>query len=384
MVALGLSAVKGFFLLCVLGGCFYVDSINQRPSLEIVNTTGDVIERGQVAVSLIAQVDDPEGQIVDLHWQLFVCDDASDEATCDVEPVSEASTASFVFDAPVARTNGSAAQSLLVRLDGVDDLGAKARPTQQLIIPLANARPGVEVTHASSYGLTLGTPIDVFAVYGDKDDPPEDVTVSFTLFKPGASTVEPIDLCDPTTCPTPADPTKLQIGKRFTPDLPGQWQMQVIASDPIGGPDGSTTVVDTIVVVVDELPCIGVVSPAPAPPSSALPVGEPTLFQVHQILDSIDPFPGNVGDPILGQSSFHWSMRINGGSLRALPTETGNSLAFDPDGFLPGDTVQLRVEIADRNSPFPLTCDPTELTCQLDPTIVPACLQRQTWTVVVQ
>ena len=126
------------------------------------------------------------------------------------------------------------------------------------------------------------------------------------------------------------------------------------------------------------------VSPTAPPQDNQLPVSDPTLFQVHQIIDAIDPYPTNVNDQILGQSEFHWSMKVNTGARQTLPTETGNSLAFDPAAFAPGDIVELRVEIEDRGSPFPLTCDPSDATCQLDPTLVPTCLQRQTWKVVVQ
>jgi hypothetical protein len=379
--------VKSLLLItsALLGGCFYVDPINQRPSLEIENTSAEVVERGASGITLIAHVDDPEGQIVKLDWKMFVCDDAADVGTCDDIAKAEASAPTFVFDAPVARRDGTAAQSLLVELSGIDDLGAEARPKQQLIIPLANAKPSVVVTQSAKYGKTVGTPIDLFAVYGDADDTADKVTLEFQLFSPTLSNVKgPDDLCDASTCPKPADETKLQIGKTFRPDVIGEWMVQVTATDQLGGPDGTTVVVETVIVVVDQLPCLGVVSPAPPPVSSTLPVGEPTLFQVFQIVDAIDPYPTNLADPILGQSEFHWSMKLNNSARQTLATETGNSIAFDPAAFDPGDVVELRVEINDRGSPFPLTCDPADPTCQLDPTLVPACLQRQTWKVVVQ
>ncbi|MBA2544302.1 MAG: hypothetical protein H0V17_31950 [Deltaproteobacteria bacterium] len=375
-----------FLVLSVLGGCLYLPSINQRPSLGILNTTGEEIERGQLEVTLQAEVNDPEGHIVNLAWRLYVCDDASDVATCDDEPAIESSAPTFVFDAPIARANATPAQSLLVELEGVDDFGAEARPRQQLIIPLRNGKPSLKLSQDSSYGFTIGTPIEIFAVYDDADDTANNVTLVFTLFSPGASTAVLTDVCTPQPmCLSDlSDPdNKLQQGKKFTPDLAGNWQIQVVASDPLGGEDGSTTLLETVVVVVDEVPCLGVVSPAP-PGANLLPLSEPTLFQVHQIIDAIDPFPTDIEDPILGQSSFHWSLKLNGGARQPLGTETGNSLAFDPASFTPGDVVELRVEIADRQSPFPLTCDPADATCQLDPTLVPACLQRQTWKVDVR
>ncbi len=381
------SPVKSFLLItsALLGGCFYVDPINQRPSLEIENTSAETIERGEAGVTLIAHVDDPEGQIVKLDWKVFVCDDASKVETCDAMAKAEGSDPTFMFDAPVARRSGSPAESLLVELSGIDDLGAEARPKQQLIIPLSNAKPSVVVTQSAKYGKTVGTPIDLFAVYGDADDTAANVTFEFKLFSPTLSNVKgPEDLCDAVTCPKPDDATKLQIGKTFTPDVIGEWMVQVTATDAVGGPEGTTVVVETIVVVVDQLPCLGVVSPAAPPQPSQLPITEPTLFQVFQIVDALDPYPTNVTDPILGQSEFHWSIKLNNNVRQTLATETGNSVAVDPGTFTPGDVVELRVEINDRGSPFPLTCDPADPTCQLDPTLTPACLQRLTWKVVVQ
>jgi len=386
--------VKGFLLISsvLFGGCFYVDPINQRPSLEIVNSNSEIVDRGTPAVTLSARVDDPDGHIVNLAWRMFICDDAVDFSTCDQTPAREATAPTFVFDAPAKRADGSAAESLLIELDGIDDLGARARPPQQLIIPLGNGEPTIVTSHTSSYGKTVGTPIDVFVVFGDPDDGADNVDLEYVLFPPSASTATPTPVCPllpGAVCPPPDDDTKLQDGIRFTPDVIGEWQVRVTARDPLahadtGSTDGVTTLSETIVVVVDQLPCLGVVSPAAPPPDSQLPISEATLFQVHQIVDAIDPFPTNVTDPILGQSQFHWSMKVNAGGRQNLPTETGNSLAFDPAAFTPGDIVELRVEIEDRGSPFPLTCDPNDATCQLDPTLVPACLQRQTWKVVVQ
>lgn len=383
--------MKGLLITTVLlGGCFYVDSINQRPSLAIVNTHSEAIERGQTGVTLQAEVDDPEGQIVNLTWKVYVCDDATAFETCDETPLIESSATTFVFDAPIARATGTAAESLLVELRGTDDFGAEARPVQQLIIPLSDAKPSVVVRPASAYGNTVGTPIDLFAVFGDADDTADRVTVELVLFKPGVSAVEPVPLCDVTTCPDPGQPGKKQIGVRFTPDLIGEWRVRAIARDPIASPNsadgdpGTTVFEEIVVVVVDQLPCLGVVSPAPPFEPSLLPITEPTLFQVHQVVDAIDPYPSNIDDPILGQSDFHWSIKVNSGARQTLATQTGNSVDFDPDAFSSGDVVELRVEISDRGSPFPLTCDPADQTCQLDPTLVPACLQRQTWKVVVQ
>jgi len=369
----------------LLGGCFYVDPINQRPSLEILNRSGQTIARGQEGVMLEAVVDDPDGQFVKLHWRLYICDDATEFATCDPEPALESSSPLFTFDAPVLRAVGTPAQSLLVQLEGVDDHGATARPSQQLIIPLGDASPRLEVDHESNYGATVGTPIDVFAVYDDPDDPADTVTLTFELFAPALSSATLADVCTPQPgCLTPADPTKLEQGKRFVPDVPGNWEVHVTATDPVGGDAGTFTLSHTVVVVPDQLPCLGPITPLAPAAGATLPIDVPTVFEVYSVDDALDPYPTDLGDPLLGQAQFHWSIRVNGGARQSLDTETGNLLAFDPDSFVPGDTVELRVEVADRSGTFPApTCGDGEPTCALD-TTRPSCLQRQTWAVEVQ
>jgi len=370
----------------VAGGCFYTDPINQRPSLAILNHSGQAIERGQQGVTLEAVTNDPDGQFVRLHWRLYICDDAADFATCDAAPAKESSNPMFVFDAPILRGDQTTpAQSLLIELEGVDELGATARPSQQLIIPLADGRPVVDVQHDSNYQSTVDTPIDVFAVYGDPDDPAESVDLTFELFSPTLSTVTLDDICTPQPgCLTPADPKQREQGKRFTPDVIGNWEVRVTATDPVGDPDGTTTVSHTIVVTADQLPCLGQTSPLAPPVGSTLPVDAPTLFQVLNVADALDPYPTNINDPLLQQARFHWSLKVGAGTRQLLDTEEGNSLAFDPASFVPGEQVELRVEIADRGGVFPSpSCVDTEPTCALD-TTRPSCLQRLTWAVEIR
>ncbi len=391
--------VKHLVLIALTGGCFYTtDPVNQRPSLEIVNASSSTITRGQKDVTLRAVTNDPEGQFVALHWRLYICDDANNFDTCDQVPAIESSSRDFVFDAPVLRKDpdgigpvtAAPAKSLRVDLEGTDDLGATARPSQELIIPLGDGVPTLDVQHDSKYETTLGTPISVFTVYGDPDDPAASVTLGFNLFSPMLSAVTLADFCTPQPgCLTPADPLQLEVGKTFTPDKLGEWKVEVTATDPVGmmpgAVEGKTTVIHSILVVADRVPCIGEVDPLAPPSPTTLPLGDPTLFQIHNVDDALDPFPSDVNDPVLGTTQFHWSLEVNGGPRVQLDTEAGNSFAFDPANFIPGDLVEVRAEIADHVNPFPLAagCDPTQQTCSLD-TSRPACIQRQSWTVEIR
>jgi hypothetical protein len=364
----------------LLGGCFfYTEEINQRPSLEIVNPSGTAVTRGQENVQLFAVTSDPDADFVELHWRMNVCADAADFSTCDEEPVLESSSNSISFTAPVLRANNDPAESLRVVLEGVDEYGAVARPTQQLNIPLGNGLPTITLTDESKYGFTKNTPVDVFAVYGDPDDGAAAVTLSFELESPALSNATLSDVCTADTCPVPSDSTKLQHGVRFTPDIEGSWVVRVTANDPIGAPDGQTTSSHTVVVSIDKFPCLGLVSPIAPEVPTTLPLSDPTLFQVHQVIDALDPFPTNLADPLLSQAQFRWSID------RQVQPTTGNSFAFDPAVFAPGQLVEVRVELADRTNPFPnaATCDDNSQICEHEVT-VPACLQRQSWVVEVR
>src|SRR5262245_50771723 len=86
-------ALLGFaFATTSLGGagCFYVDTINQRPSIEILNTTPGmlmIVPRGGM-VSFRAVKNDPEDppDAISVAWEVNACVDAKDFTTCDQTP----------------------------------------------------------------------------------------------------------------------------------------------------------------------------------------------------------------------------------------------------------------------------------------------------------
>jgi hypothetical protein len=368
--------------LCWMGGCFYVPPINQRPALDIKPRSSDSIHRGQKAVLLDAIANDPEGQFVTFQWRVYLCTDAAAFETCDQEPFTTGLDDFLSIDVPLVRADpdgdGPAiarpVESMLVKLEAKDDHGATAKPADELVIPVLDADPTLVVDQTALYGGVTGTPIDLFAVYGDPDDTAANVTVTWQAFSP--SQVE-INLTDIVVA-QPEDVALIQVGKRLVPNATGLWDIKITATDPVG-----QAVIEHLSVPVgdDKPPCLTQWSPIAPTGGVTLPITEPTLFQVPLVSDDLDRFPTIVGDPFLGPTTFAWSIKPPGAAAREpLVGVTGNSVALDPASFAPGSIVELRVEIFDRNA-IPITCADGDQTCSV---ISTACIQRQTWRVEVR
>ena len=375
-VAPRIQIVGRYALLCLaVSGCFYVDPINQRPSLAIEQTSAGVVNRGDT-VTLKAKTDDPEDQFVYVHWRAQLC---SSEAQCDQVPFFELSgdetvEASFVVPNERATDPAQPVEAIRVVLEGQDDLGATARPEQQLLIPIADLAPTLELRKDSRYGYVEKTWLNLYAKAGDPDDWPDVPALTWEVFTP---TSQPeYMLLDLDVAEDPDDPTHAQLGKQFLPDEVGEYEIRVTATDRLG----ASTVKSIMVSVVDDQPpCLRQLSPLVATAPAALPISEPTLFQVHVVTDDLDPYPA-VADPVLGTPTFTWSLLAPGMAARQqLTGVTGNGVALDPASYQPGDILELRVEIADRNH---LTCEGDNPTCSVisDDT----CLQRQTWRIEVR
>ena len=368
-----------------MGGCFYVPPINQRPALDIKPRSSDPVHRGdhgEHGVVLDALADDPEGQFVAFQWRVYLCTDATDFATCDQDPITSGIESSITFDVPSLRADPDGAgpaiaapvESLLVILEAKDDHGATAKPADSLIIPVLDADPSLEVDQHRLYGGVIGTPVDLFAVYGDPDDTAANVMITWQAFSP--SQVE-INLAD-IVVPQPDDLALAQVGKRLVPNAIGLWDIVITATDPVGQ---AVTRHLSVPVGDDKPPCLAQWSPIAPTGGVTLPITEPTLFQVPIVADDLDRFPTIVGDPFLGPTTFAWSIKPPGASARQpLVGVTGNTAALDPASFAPGSIVELRVEIFDRNA-TPISCADSDQSCSV---ISTACIQRQTWHVEVR
>lgn len=368
-----LGALPSVALAALSGGCFYIDAVNQRPSISIRQTSGELVYRGG-DVRLDAEADDPEEHIVFYQWRAYLC---TDELVCDAVPFQTAVLDHMTFVVPSKRNDEDVpVQAIRVVLEAQDDYGAIARPHQELLIPVANYAPDLELSMRTRYGYVVNTPLELYARVGDKDDPSvEPLPLEWTVFTPMN---QPKYMLEDIVVPDPEAPSFFQLGKQFTPEGVGEWHVQVTATDPLGAVTQKSLVIN---VVPDHVPCLAQWAPIAAPSSSAWPMTEPTLFQVSVVEDDLDPYPTVPGDGELGTTTFAWSIKQPGATTRTSLGVTGNAAALDPASYTPGDIIELRVEITDRNNVSP------QLQCSDDPTCSvisdASCIQRLTWRVEV-
>ena len=361
--------------LIVLGtGCFYVDPINQRPSADIQPHATSVPRGGTVTVDSVVM--DPENDPVSLKWRVYACTDASAPAGCDAVPFMMAATPTIEITAPAFRSQSMIpVKALRVILEAMDSHGATARPMQEALIDVTDAGPSLQLGKTSNYQFVTGMPAQLLAKVGDPDDGPALVHLDWQVFAPAGATYTLGAFNVP---PDPNDPDHLQLGQTFTPSLPGDYDVQVAATDPAGM---SVMQDETVTIVADHAPCLASYAPLTAPAGETLPLADPTLFQVLVVSDDLDPYPPVVGDALRGTTSFSWSILPPGASQREKLSVVGNSVALDPASYNAGDIVELRVEIQDRVLRT-INCADTSPTCSVISDT--SCIQRLTWRVEVQ
>jgi len=374
----------------LLTGCFYIDPINQRPSIDIHQQSSDAVHRGDQIV-LEATYDDPEGERVTFGWRAFACTEATGASVaglpsasnaigadgCDAEPFYTGTELTARLVVPVSRSSGTPVEAIRVVLGATDDRGADAKPSQELVIHVLDALPTLALRKVPRHGYVVGTPIDLFAQYGDADDGPAKLSLAWKVFTPNTQPAYTLDeLAVP---PDPADTAHTTVGKTLTPGGTGEWDVRVIASDPLGE---LTEQHVAITVAADRLPCLAQWQPIVPPAGATLPISDPTVFQVPLVDDDLDVYPPVPGDPVLGTTTFAWSILAPGTSVRQpLVGATGNRVDFDPRVFTPGAIVELRVEILDRSHPMVPCTDDLPVCPVSAPT---GCIQRQTWRVEVR
>jgi hypothetical protein len=360
--------------LVALAGCFYMDPVNQRPSLDIARLSTDHVFRGG-EVPLRAVSNDPDGHFVFFHWRAYVCTDQSD---CDAAPYFELSEDLIDLPVPKVRAelepgvpNSAPVQWIRVVLEGQDDFGATAKPAQELWITVENYAPTLKMNAYSDFGFVVTKEVRVFVEVTDIDDGPEVPALTWQVYTPVGSTSH--SFVDLPAEPGPAG-TKA-YGKLLTPDVIGKYTIEVTATDNIA-PVPSVQRLD-VMILPDRAPCLRTLSPIVATAPNALPITEPTLFQVHVVADDLDPYPGSS----TGTTSFSWSLLGPTGPRAPLTGVTGNRVSINPAAYQPGDIVELRVEIADRNNTA-IMCADSSPTCSV--ITDNNCLQRQTWRVEVR
>jgi hypothetical protein len=369
-----------------LTGCFYVESINQRPGLDIRQDSAGAIYRGE-SVTLTAVASDPESHIVEFNWNIYACTDASDfEGSCDKTPIHSGTIAEATFVVPKDREDpdgagpepAPAVKSLRVMLDGKDEYGATAKPGEQLILPVLDRSPefGEVRQPVSAYDFVVDTDVHLYAEFTDGDDPLDSIALEWVVFPPSQV---PITLIDETVEQDPMRPAYRQIGKELAGNAVGNWDIQLTARDP----DGQQVVQHFFLTMkADRAPCLNGLQPVVPPPTAAYPMTDATLFQVPMVDDDLDRHPRAFGEHY-GDPRFVWSLLAPGGGGRqVLGGATGNSVLLDPANYMPGSLLELRVEIFDRND-IAITCTDGDPTCAVDAQ-EPSCLQRQTWRIEVQ
>jgi hypothetical protein len=359
-----------------LSGCFYSEDINQRPSIDII-ADGKPVFRGD-HVALRANPSDPEGQVVSFSWRAYACTDGVGGADCDAVPFYTGELIDAAFDVPLVRVdNGLPDINVRVVLEAEDEYGATAKPSQELVIVALDRPPEVTLHRDGNFIVTPERSVIIYATVGDLDDGPVAIgTPVWTVF---AQPQVASDLTDVAVTQNPNDPAHRTYAKQFVPHGTGDFEIRVTSTDPL---DVSTMTSEFIHVEPPPPPCLAQVAPIVPPAGVALPITQPTLFAVSVVVDDLDVFPAQPGDPDLGVTRFQWSLQGPGGSVHTpVAGATANSFAVDPATFTPGDIVEVRVEIYDReNTPIP--CPDGDATCS---TIsMQSCIQRQTWRVEVR
>jgi len=85
---------------------------------------------------------------------------------------------------------------------------------------------------------------------------------------------------------------------------------------------------------------------------------------------------------VLGTTKFQWSLQPPGQTGHVdIAGAVGSSFALDPAAYTPGQVLELRVQIYDRNNTT-IPCVDGEQTCSV--ISEPTCIQRQTWRVEIR
>ena len=368
-------------LMMAIGGCFYVQGINQAPVAQIVPESINAPLRG-ASVTLDAVASDPDGDAVSLQWSAYAC--AADGNDCDPSPFpGGTSTANyFTFIVPANRDDGvTPTGALRVFLDVTDSYGAVASPRGQYSVAVGDSAPTVALQvrgFTSNNDYPVDAPITFVAQTGDADDGPSNVVLSWQLHPPDGAMPGAYSFAAVANPPQSSDPTVRTEEYLLTPDVVGTWTAAVTATDPVGA---MTMMELPVLVQADQPPCLGALTPVVPPDGASFPLDDERRFAVLTVDDDLDVYPPPIDMSIQGTTTFRWFLAspASGGALVELTGVTGNAVDLDPTQYAPGDQLTLRVEIADRIART-LPCDGSAASCSIDGN---SCMQRQTWSVGV-
>lgn len=350
-------------------GCFYIDPIQDRDEIRITAIPSSPTRGGTFTVS--ASFRDQPDQQGTFEWSAHACQDPGG-VDCGLALPNKSGVpqmASFAVPAvvgPMSLPQPLYVQSIRVSVTARDQHGALALGSGTTVYPVSNGPPQLELRR-DAMTFTVGAPIELFARASDVDNLRDDLQLRWTVVAP--ITDPPVEL---EIAPASDDTGKAERA-RLVPPIAAEWDIAVTATDPL---DAAGEAHLRFTIHADQPPCLRQLRPAVPPADAALPVTEPTRFQVAAVSDDLDSFPRASSDPLFGTTSFAWSILRPGAAVRELLVgATGSAVDFDPAGFTPGDVVELRVETFDRNR-VPMPCPDGEPTCAIT---VPGCTQRQTW-----
>ncbi|RMH43099.1 MAG: hypothetical protein D6689_06155 [Deltaproteobacteria bacterium] len=347
-------------------GCLYTDPINRPPVAEIaVVDAAAPLYVGSVLALSAHKSADPDGDPLRYEWAARYCDAQN---RCDPAPFATQAAATPAFSATVGER-----RLIAVQLVVVDTHGAQAATSQ--FFAVVNRPPEVGLAAqgpgTASGGFTVGRRIALFATPTDYDDPPESLSVQWTLRPVAGSSPDRLRW-----------ERKSDVEYHLWPDATGLWEVQVDVSD--GQATASAT--RALLVEPDRPPCIAATEP-PAVADARYVVDRaagPRRFAVLAVDDELDPYPLAPDDPDgdRGTATFRWWIAGPGtGGVRV--ERAGHALPaveVDPVAYAPGDRIELRVEVADRIVRA-LPCDDAAPVCSI---AADGCVQRVTWEVEVR
>lgn len=360
LASLALTALVGSAAASA-AGCFYLEDINHRPAIEIVRITETAIERGSM-VALRAAVFDPDAQYVSVSWRAYACAETTE--ACDEVPYLESSEREIMAMVPLRTAGQQPVQHLRVTLAATDAQGARALPEQRLELDVVNAVPRLTGPQPIGTRMAVGMPLQLRVRRTDTDDPAASVQLTWRVFGPAGTS-------RPALRQLPSSDPEID-NQELIPDVVGPWLVEVTATDPAGG---TTTAQRALVITGDLPPCLISLSPAATAP---LLLDQRRRLSVLVVEDDFDPFPALPG----GGARFSWSLLApsRGAARQPLIGSAGAFVELDPAAFVPGELVELRVEVTDRIART-LPCADGAAQCSIQEN---TCQQRQTWRLEVR
>jgi len=355
----------------LLAGCFYTGSLNERPRAEIEKVSPGPYHYPGDTVHLVARKSsdsEDSGDTLQATWSAYTCPSPE---SC--SPIGESMVLALDSEYLVTIPSHDPVQvQLIVR----DRSGAESRDVET--IEVGNRAPAITVQVrqggqapglSDTYVVTV--PLEVAVEVNDLDHDP--TTVEWALMRPresvpGEFTWRPLD--------------ESGMVYELVPDASGVWRVDITASD--GLPEGTEVHMEQILVDEDQAPCIGITSPASPGGGRHVVRREdgPRSFTVLHVADDLDPSPRPAIDsPYVGTAVFAWSLAgpQTGGDLLPIAGASGPAVVIDPALYAPGDLLELRVDVSDRQV-RPPTCGAGDPVCSTSD----SCFQRLTWGVEIR